>query len=487
VCNNTLRVSINGTHDISVKCVPEHDEEDTNVIVRLKPPVSRSQAQKTQLCITYIGDAAVEVTHTTIFCAMLMPSIEAVRKHVVYRGQGELEYECYETHQLRLNQSNEITHVYVSVFNAQTSAAVTAPLKLQTRIDMKLHWLPNECRMMPLRWFPPDLDPAEHGLRVDTRSVPQRTPLWFKLRGDVSGSKTVRYTGFFVTDGPDKGFDNIAKARMRLGTLSEDKAMLSYLHVYPHRTFLEVGWCPLASGPTGWGASPDGIIEDTLFGWHCVPDYIKMQYSEEEQARMDVRYGACEFKTSRLKEGMESYFYPQLYMEMMALNTVWCDVVRYKPERVWNDANGNYQYMDRGSVFRVYRDRTIEHQLIKLWKHAHNNAHALWKTIAEDEYVQMRDTFKRFAATAAPEPVTIDASQDNVLAERLARYDTYQYKMQQRMCESTVMQVNSDSFEFVTANALEIQMQQHTLSASELSKRVVSQIEQYTIILKSLF
>lgn len=454
-------------------------DDSVQLIMRIKPPVPAEIATTTQLSVVYTADDEC----TTVFCHMIAP--DSAVKRVTYRGDGELEYGCYETHQVRYNRTGEITHVYVCVVNTQTSAAVTASLKLQTQLDMKLYWLPRESRMMPLRWFPPDLDPAEHGLRLDTRSVPQRTPLWFKLRGDVSGSKTVRYTGFFVTPSGATEFDSVAKARMRLGTLSEDKAMLCYLHVYPGRVFLEVGWCPVAGGPTGWGASPDGIIEDLQMTWARVPDHVRAQYSETERAAIDITHGACEFKTSRLKEGMESYFYPQLYMEMMALNTVWCDVLRYRPERQWSDASGRYTYLDRGAVFRVYRDRTLEQQLVRLWKRAHNNAHSLWTTVSEPEYVEMRAVFKKMASDAVPEPVLIDAAQDAVLADQLARYDTYQYNTQRRMREThDESAVFVDPFEHVTQRAVELQQRQQDMSVADVKHYIVSQIEAYAGILK---
>jgi hypothetical protein len=178
-----------------------------------------------------------------------------------------------------------------------------------------------------LPWFPPDVDPAYWGIQIDTRLIPQRSHLWFKLRGEMTGSLAYKMLGFFAT--ASKTMQD--KTKMRLGTYSETDACTLYLHYHPHSKLKEVGWCGArAPYPTTWGASPDRLLDED---------------------------GILEIKTSTDKTSMEDYFYPQCYMEMIATERNFTHLMRYRPN-------------DVAYVYHVSRDPHVEEMLLVLWKRA---------------------------------------------------------------------------------------------------------------------
>jgi hypothetical protein len=152
-----------------------------------------------------------------------------------------------------------------------------------------------------------------------------------------------------------------------------------------------------ASYPTGWGASPDGLIVDPHMTWDQVPADISKHYTEAERASFNITRGACEFKTSRTKLSMEAYFYPQVYLEMIVLNVVWCDLIRYRPGYNYSDEHKTWVHEDTAHVYRIYRHRPTEDLLLQLWKYAFSNVSKLQDIIVEDSFVQLRAFFTTLA------------------------------------------------------------------------------------------
>src|SRR6185369_15745290 len=95
-----------------------------------------------------------------------------------------------------------------------------------------------------------------------------------------------------------------------------------------------------------------------------------------------IESGACEFKTSRTKVALEPYFIPQMYMEMISLNVVWCDLIRYRPTSVHTPDNG-YVTQHTAHVYRIYRNQALEADLVRLWKRAHANVQQLQDIVQE--------------------------------------------------------------------------------------------------------
>lgn len=399
-CNGTLQVTYN-QGDFIVRQVGQGDFEDglstdyVDLVVHFRPPLLKATGT---LTLQYTGTKHVE--RPLLWSQRLEPLDQGVP--LILR-ENELEYRCYPTYCIHV-KDNKILALYLNVENAATTALGGAyDLQLQVHYNQRLHFLParlgsERARFLP--WFPPDVDPAQWGLRLDPRRIPQRTPLWFKLRGDVSGSRAYSFLGWFVSNA-GKPMTAFQKSAMRLGSFSEDLILLAYCYQFPNRTFEEVGWCPAPGHPIGWGASPDGIIHDPDMNWDKVPEKIAAQY-ESQKDSINITRGACEFKTSRTKLVVEPYFLAQVYMEMISLETIWCDLVRYRPSRSWNDSENAWQYHDEAHVYRIFRDKEMEARLIPLWKHAYVNQHVLEKVAKEAAYVKIRADLEDMARKEEP-------------------------------------------------------------------------------------
>lgn len=232
-----------------------------------------------------------------------------------------------------------------------------------------------------LKWFPPDLSPQELGIKINPRIVPQRTPFWDGIRGEVTGTKAYKLVGFFV---PRSGtfdffkkevFDAASRARMDLGSESEDYGTIGYLLRYRDRRFEEVGYANLPKGyPASWGASPDGLILGDPSG-----------------------AGVIEFKTSTSKRTFDAYFYPQVYFEMIAMEVQWCDVVRIL--RHPTDPMQMVLY-----VYRIHRDPAFESELLTLIAYAYRNADRLQKLVHDERepFVAKRKQMEEMAKREEP-------------------------------------------------------------------------------------
>lgn len=341
------------------------DTDSMSWVLHFRPALSEAQAAEAVLSVSYVGDK--EVANPLVFSHAVRPS---AAPHVwLALRQGELEYLCFETHQLRVGQvPGTFAALYVVIENVQCDAG---PIQLSPQLDMHLVCLPT---LLPtstfLRWFPPDVDPKRWGLQIDARKIPQTCPLFWSLRAELTGSVAVKRTGFFPGDGASRSA--FMKSAMRLGSLSEDVIMLLRFGDSQHTLhFTEVGTCPVAGHP-GWGASPDGIICDDTMKWSSLPPTVSAHLIGTTLTAWNIHMGACEFKTSRTKLCMEGYFYPQLYMEMMALGVLWADLVRYRPSRTWNAkgggaGGGEWEYQDVCHVYRIYREAALEERFIRIW------------------------------------------------------------------------------------------------------------------------
>lgn len=367
--------------------------------VYFRPHLTYAQACDLQLSVSYCGQSTTP--NKVLFQHTVMP---ATHSPLVLRA-NELEYLCSDTHQLQVHgqgDERQVIALYLTLCNNSISTNGGAlDLLLQPHVSMKSHLSGafGADRYRTLAWFPPDVDPTLWGLRIDARSIPQRSPLWFKLRGPVSGSKAYQLLGFFMN--APKRFNAFAKSAMRLGTLCEDVATTAYLVTFPERAFQEVGWCAAPHGPAGWGASPDGMLIDTTMTWDKVPDEVRADYAGREDA-FDITHGACEFKTSRTKLCCEAYFLAQVYMEMIALDVVWCDLVRYRPLRAWDPDTSKWSYRDVAHVYRVWRRRDLEARLMELWKRASSSSTNNSRVQDEPPFVQMRGELEHMAVVMKP-------------------------------------------------------------------------------------
>jgi len=182
---------------------------------------------------------------------------------------------------------------------------------------------------------------------------------------------------------------------MRFGRLREDFVCGVYLFNTPvHVRVQALGLVPYAERP-GWGASPDGLIIDSNMKWTDVPAWTRSAYS----STVDITRGALEIKCSQANCLMRDYYYPQVYLEMMALGAAWADVVRYSEHKVTNGA-GVWTTKRECRVYRVYRHKPTEDRLmhcivlaLNTQEHQHPD---MWKT---EPFTSLRNYFAELAST----------------------------------------------------------------------------------------
>jgi len=333
-------------------------------------------------------------------------------------------YAVFETHQL--SQSEDETMTYAVYIQFDTGGAG----KPQPSVDMTLHFFAENfgARFKRVPYFPYDVDPAQYGLKVNSRQISQRTPLWFKLRGEVSGSVASKYVGFWVPSkakAPNWSIDNKevfsaqSRANMRMGTLSEEYAIMLLLMNTPPTTAVElVGYCdaPHPPYPYGYGASPDGLLSDTAMTWESVPESIRQHL---DCAAFDPTRGVLEIKSSTKSLNMEAYFYPQVYMEMISTNTCWCDLVRYCKSSDYDGEKEQWTYEHTARVYRIYRHMPTEQILLALIKRAHANKANLQEIVQDESYRQIRAYFTTLAKSLPYREISI--TDDNMFQS----YDAY--------------------------------------------------------------
>lgn len=474
LCKNTLEFTMTNLQmcETSVKTLKEDGDCETDIIISFAPALSLKQAMQGHVQLVRLKDNCV------IFSQYVFPN--NVQPEYLEIQEEELNYILFPTHQLHVNRKDEtVTKLFISLVDRTTDTRELIVLEPLVDVHANTQLFPP-AQYKFLNWFPCNVDPAMYGLRIDPRTIPQRTPLWFKLRGEVTGTKAYTLLGFWV---PTKSqepnwsffkpgtFTPFAKAAMRLGSLSEDAALLTYFSHFKDRKFEEVGWCGAPSPlPKSWGASPDGLIH--LSASSNGLDSLQSHLAEAgattttfpQSPTPEGGRGALEIKTSRSKLTMEAYFYPQIYMEMIVLNVQWTDLIRYQPG---NGAN----------VYHVKRDAKIEDELIRLWKYAYANAHRLQDLILEPQFRKMRDYFEQEARNAMPLVFIPEPT------ELLNAYNAFKSKLLQPVPPPP--NLCNDPTEVLVQNALHIQKSvKNKRHKTDVAKLLVEQIEECGRLLK---
>lgn len=144
--------------------------------------------------------------------------------------------------------------------------------------------------------------------------------------------------------------------------MSEPIPIMMYLHHFPDRTIEEVGWVNIAGKP-GWGASPDGVI-----------------------VLADGSRGALEIKTASDGDlSLKPHYIPQAFMEMMALDVKWCDLIKYG-KQVHDDGTIVHRFMR----YHIVRHKPTEQYLVGLISNAIKNKDRLGEVLASSDYVKAR-------------------------------------------------------------------------------------------------
>lgn len=202
-----------------------------------------------------------------------------------------------------------------------------------------------EHHYVPLPFYHPDHDEEED--RVPLAMRQQRRYHWWVHRTEtrvIGGSGAVRLLGFFPSRNNN---DNSRRDRMSLGRQFEHDALMIYLTHFKQYEY-QVRECGMIAHPEEplLGASPDGLIINPRMSWSDCPPWARRQ-------RCDVTRGVLEIKVSGgLDLEPRGYYMVQIYMEMMAAQTVWAHLVKYAPKE------------NRCRVYRVFRNPDFEKQLL---------------------------------------------------------------------------------------------------------------------------
>lgn len=312
-------------------------------------------------------------------------------------------YSYFETHAIAQDEAQKIASIYFQ-FDPHLGSIV---------VDMSVDWFPAQFgsdRFQGVPFFPPDVDPTKYGVKVDTKRVPQRSPLWFKLRGQVTGTKAYTLIGYWVPkNDPNWRYDaepvftEQQRKNMLFGQRSEDYAIMSYMRANNEVCVSLVGWCPCASPPfpLQWGASPDAILRNDNMRAEHIPDDVYV-------CDWDPKVGVLEIKSSEKSLACEGWYIIQCYMEMFATQTMWCDLLRYTP--------------CKGRVYRVWRYREIEGRLIELLKYASRNTERLARIVHHDQrFIDLREYFSDLADN-------LPYTEIDVVPDLFSQYENYKIR-----------------------------------------------------------
>lgn len=321
---------------------------------------------------------------------------DSKKEYIVLKS--DCKYIVFDTHALRLDPHNDdnVQCVEFTIHNTQISERDNTPiLQLLPSITPFMEQnTPKGGKFVDLSYYPADPDVMDTLQDIDCSMVPQRTPYWFKVRGAVTGSKAYKLCGFFQRSSAN--FDEAALKRMRFGRIMEDYICLSYI-IAQGVTVSMCGFVPYNSEHT-WGCSPDGKVHDAKMSWDnsSIPLYTKNDYSH-----LDIRFGALEIKASRSDCSMKDYYYPQIYLEMMTLETAWVDVVRYSEMRI---SNGQMWRTERKiRIYRVYRHKPTEHIITKCIKNGLEKGQSVYNN---KEFIKLRSYLRDLANAAQYKEIT---------------------------------------------------------------------------------
>lgn len=201
-------------------------------------------------------------------------------------------------------------------------------------------------RMFGSRYIPLDHvhpDPLVDVSHIPSHKQPQRGVKWFEnrlivkdpkvskvIKGKIGGSKVVKMTGFYKSD----GFNRVNPSRiLKLGRIEEDSVLVSYLDHYKNRKVSEIGWCTHPKDPLQ-GSSPDWLTHDSEMSMSTLPDWLTLIYKKHgiyEKVKKRIKYGVGEAKVSERDSDFKASYIPQLYQEMICSDTYWSDLVKYCP------------------------------------------------------------------------------------------------------------------------------------------------------------
>lgn len=369
--------------------------------------------------IEALSDMTIRLTHVeSRHCGVRFNVYDKESFHQVIDKVND-GYCVFPSHALRYDplKQGHINQILFNIQNMQMRGDNPSPV-IVLDVDFGLELFPKlfPNRFFGLSYVPPTI--SLETLNIDASQVPQRIPLWFKLRGSVSGSTIPSLLGYY-TPGPNdsakkheqfqnewihgKKFTGWQAVNLRFGKSREWNIVMAYLTHYSQRSFSEVGYVTHPENPNEWGASPDGILTDPSVTWEDLPDETKEQFKPKDFKR-GLTKGAAEFKASRFDCKFRGTHIPQLMWEMMSLSVAWGDLVRYS-EVSKRLPNGNFGLVKTCKSIRFYRDRSKERRLMELVAQAKEikdsgDINKFLTLVRSPPYVEMRKDFDSLALQA---------------------------------------------------------------------------------------
>lgn len=366
--------------------------------VEFEPPLEEDTVSQSMLRIGSIHKA-----DHVFFLPIMPPNQDHHPVSFPHADPIPITYWIFETHAVRYRylktKSTNVTRTVVSSMefsleNNQTSQRTPSTFKIEMGLDPTFHILPlllGKERYVGTHFFPLDPD-VDIGKAISTELIPQRTPRWYGLRGEVGGSTVSKLLGFWPYSS-SSSFDAKKQNQMRFGRIREMDLLLIYMHnLSENAVFHEKGWLQ-HYGHSDWGCSPDGYIVEPETPADAVSVKIQAAYPD-----LDITKGVVEFKASFFTRKMEAYFIPQVYWEMMCCGTMWGDLVRYM------ERNGRVGSVVKKLIecfaYRIHRNPKVEAVLVARVEEAYKvlktqGEEALAQLVQQAHFVSFRERLKR--------------------------------------------------------------------------------------------
>jgi hypothetical protein len=179
LCSGTIEVEVIGNDSHVAKqfgsadAVFEKDASSIDFAIYFRPALTRAEAERVHVNVYYTGRWTTPNNH--LFGQSVLP--------VAVGGSGdgqeillgeELRYTVLPTHQLKWSRNGQLIEaVYWTLENNLVTHNTQNTLQLELHVEDKpfLKSVFGE-RVRHLTWFPPDTEPAAHGLAIDPRNMP---------------------------------------------------------------------------------------------------------------------------------------------------------------------------------------------------------------------------------------------------------------------------------------------------------------------------
>jgi hypothetical protein len=400
-------------------------------------------------------------------------------------------YHSFPSHTLRVWEGN-YDILYLSMQNVQLDGSDNASPQYAPLFSI------SHPRYQSLAFFPPDPS-INVPLSIKASEIPQDIPQWFKLRGEVTGSLIPELLGYFVPEwgtpeadgyeiGQRKDFSGWKGVNVRFGKINEDIAVLCLLESNPDLNFKECGYFeyPSASGERAgeWGASPDGLLYDPNVATRIPPSVL------EQFPGRQPELGVCEIKSSRWNCDFSGYYVPQCIWEMMCADTLWCNLVRYSENKVYDKKRRIWTIQKQCRKVCLYRQRELETmvtncviQSLRARTHGPLGGKEVFlKLVYSQPFIDLRATFDAIAASSNVRHDVIPVNEE--LIERIQQ-ERKQYMTASVTADIPALHPAIDRIEARTAQIFQLYQEPKLKKQRELTEAICEQVDDYMELIKS--